>query len=414
MLTWTVPTGQFPISYYEIRSGGSSWDDASVIASEISTTNFRHAVTWEGSEVWRVKAYDSAGNVSDEAIQYVVPTAPTLSTLTDTVIDNQVLIVWTTSAGSLPATKYNLYKGAVFGSSVLIATIQATAYLQLETAGGDFVYWVEPVDSAGNKGTALSTSARVNDPPDFTFIDTFKSDFETSLDSYSDVFASGTHHTPDIPENWIVGPCVVAETITERLTDNSWATPQAQVSAGYTYFAQTGESDGEGTWCDEYDLGSVISEARIVLSKTETALVGSPTFEMQFSVKEDSGDSWTDFTVDVDDAIANDFRYIKLCLWIKGAAGTDFGKIENPSVSVSVKEITDQGSTVVASAGTVITTNKTFLIINSVTATPEGTSSDAFFVIAEKVSDTSVKLFVKNSSGSSVDGTTVNWIIRGI
>ncbi len=64
-LQWSATAGTFPIILYEVRSGGTSWETATLLGKAF-TTHFTRLETAKGDYTYRIKAVDAAGNASAE------------------------------------------------------------------------------------------------------------------------------------------------------------------------------------------------------------------------------------------------------------------------------------------------------------------------------------------------------------
>jgi predicted phage tail protein len=181
-LTWDElkPAGlSLSISEYEIRTDANFGQLVGLIAKTASK-QYVSKVTWGGSKTIYVGAKNSAGfytAYSQISISIVSPSVP--STLTNKVIDNNVLLYWSapSAGGSLPIDEYVIKKGTTIDTAIDIGTKAGNFTTVFETVGGDYVYWVAAKDTAGNIGTYKSTAATVNQPPDYVLQFDYTTDF---------------------------------------------------------------------------------------------------------------------------------------------------------------------------------------------------------------------------------------------
>ena len=75
--------------------------------------------------------------------------APTVSSLTSQVIDNNVLLYLTGAPGTLPIDKFRISRGDVFAAATVLGEIGGTFHMLMENQSGIFTYWAEAKDSAG-------------------------------------------------------------------------------------------------------------------------------------------------------------------------------------------------------------------------------------------------------------------------
>ncbi|HWR06292.1 hypothetical protein, partial [Sporomusa sp.] len=63
LLSWTA-NSEKDIAYYEIRTGNTDWDAATVIATQLKATSYLHSLTAEGSQTFMIRAYNVSGKDS--------------------------------------------------------------------------------------------------------------------------------------------------------------------------------------------------------------------------------------------------------------------------------------------------------------------------------------------------------------
>lgn len=168
VLSWDAIT-DLDASEYELRYGGSSWGSSTLIA-QVKATKYYWPVAPEGTYTVRIRAIDSTGNYSlaDTTTSVTVVAPGSVQDLKAWQDNNNVQIDWTEpTTGSLLIDHYKVYKGETSDSAVFLGKKTGTFFMYLELVGGNYTYWVEPVDIAGNVGTRLSTDFFVYDPPDF-------------------------------------------------------------------------------------------------------------------------------------------------------------------------------------------------------------------------------------------------------
>lgn len=176
-LTWDAISGT---SYYDIRykigvATDSDWDISnsilrtSSLSADINPIGIPLTI---GDHSFLIKAVNSIGIASTEASVVVVTViqipAPIL---TSTVIDNNVLLSWTTPVSQFNIAYYNIYK-----DSELSGTMNGTFEAIFETIAGDYEYSVEAVDIVGNVGVLANILVSVNQPPDYELQDDYTSD----------------------------------------------------------------------------------------------------------------------------------------------------------------------------------------------------------------------------------------------
>lgn len=175
VISWTAPSSYFDIDHYEVRYSSPNEDDPvpdfSTALSFVTTKalTYRSPVSWLGTRWFYVFAVDVKGNAGAHTSVSLQVNAPSRVTIVGAeVIDNNVLIRWATpTGGSLPILKYQLFRGDVFETSMLIGELSNTFATVFESVAGKYTYWIRAVDSANNRGSATSVTLEVSSPPDF-------------------------------------------------------------------------------------------------------------------------------------------------------------------------------------------------------------------------------------------------------
>lgn len=166
-LSWDAPaTSFFQIVEYQIKQ-----DD--VLIDTIKGSSHKQRADFVGSVTFKVLAVDVAGNVGDAASLEVTIIAPgAVQNISPIIIHNNVLLDFEApSSGTLPVEYYVVKKGATLLSAIEVSQSSRSFVPLLETAGGEYTYWIIPVDSAGNEGTALATVLQVGKPPNYSLED---------------------------------------------------------------------------------------------------------------------------------------------------------------------------------------------------------------------------------------------------
>jgi chitodextrinase len=159
-LTWSKSTGA--VASYQIeRCSGAGCTAFAQISTSTSTTFSDTGLTVSTSYSYRVRAADSAGNLSGysntasattPALDTQPPTAP--SSLTATAANsNQINLSWTASTDNVAVTGYRVERcsGAGCTTFAQIATPTSTTFSDIGlTASTSYSYRVRAADAAGN------------------------------------------------------------------------------------------------------------------------------------------------------------------------------------------------------------------------------------------------------------------------
>ncbi|MBD3831669.1 MAG: hypothetical protein IE890_14450, partial [Arcobacter sp.] len=158
IVKWEESNSTYPILHYII-----SHDD---LVTYAKTTTYTTKVSWASNTI-SIQAVDIVGNLSTVRTVTSEITVPQTTEVTSKVIDNNVLLYWKQLAKTLPISHVEIKKGELLSNAELIGTNSSTFANLFESKSDYYTYWITPVDSAGNKGQSLSTTALVNEPPDY-------------------------------------------------------------------------------------------------------------------------------------------------------------------------------------------------------------------------------------------------------
>ncbi len=398
-LSWNANT-DYDIAGYEIRLG-SSWASGTVLVSNHKSSKFSWQPTQTGNLQFWLKALDSSGNYSVNAVTAILTiNAATISNLSQQVIDNNVLLTWQNNQGTFAIDHVEIRRGLTFATAQVVGSLSGTFTTIFETASGTYKYWIAPKDISGLYGTEMGIYAVVNQPPDFV------------LQDQRSLALTGTF-TSCIPENGnLLAPVNTTETFQGHFTAHSWTTPQNQIDAGYPVYTQPASATGR--YVEIVDYGATIPNTRVSLALTKTAIVGDVTITPTLSTSLD-GTTWTDYA-GVYEVYAVNFRYVKIALAF-ATSNAGIVSITTSTLRLDVKLKTVQGMATVAatdSGGTVVDITGQFLDVHSINLTPQGTTSaTALYDFVDAANPTQFKILLFNTSGTRINGT-VSWTLRGV
>lgn len=397
VISWSPVVGDFAIDHYEVRSG-ASWAAGTVLDLPYTAT-YTEKINYGGTKNYWVAAVDIAGNVGVTSGTSITITAPSATTITTQVIDNNILLYWTDATMTLPIASYEIRRGAVYASAEIIGTKQGLFTALFETVAGTFTYWVTGIDSAGNYGTPANVPAAVNQPPDYVLQANNISTF------------SGTLSNALLENGTVVMPVDLTETWATHFSSRGWASPDDQIAAGYPIYIQPALSPGY--YEEVVDLGAVLGSNKVTLAYNGLVVSGAPTVTKTISLSADNI-SYTDYP-GVTEVYAAGFRYIKIRITSTGGLG-DLYSITALNIRVDSKLLNDADNLSVVSTdagGTTATFNVPFLDVTSINVTPwSTTASYAIVDFTATAYPTTFKILLYNSAGTRVSGT-VSWTARG-
>lgn len=326
-LGWATPASTLPIAEYEVRYG-ADWTAGASTAVRVKASIFTISAQWAGTRRWWVAGIDSNGNMGQPGALDVTINAPSAPVMTKKVVDNNVLLYWSESTGTLPVATYELRRGDTFDSATSIGKKSGGFTTVFETAAGLYTYWLAGIDTAGNYGTPSSLAVTVDQPPDYI------------LKSSDDLnFATGTqyHMALDTDGGYIM-PVNTTETFQEHFTTHGWQSPNDQTGAGFPVFIEPAQSPGY--YEQVLDYGAVLPATKITVTPNSLVVAGTPVVTITISTRANATDAWTDYNVS--SVYASEFRYVKVRLSVSGS-GTDLYKLYGINVKLDSKQRNDAG-----------------------------------------------------------------------
>lgn len=395
-LTWNIPSSTLPIDRYEIRIG-STWA-AAISLGTVKGTAYSLPATWPSAQLW-VAAIDANNTTGAPGSVSVTVSMPVVSGLTADVIDNNVLLRWISSQGSLAVDHYEVRRGATWAAGSTVGTTSATFCPLFESASGQYTYWVAAIDAAGNQGTPASVAAMVNQPPDYIL----NADWTSTL--------SGTKtNLFNDPVNGWVALVRTDETWATHFTNNSKTTIQQFIDAGYTQYMQP--ATASASYVEVFDYGTILAGTKITVSLDHVALIGSPAVACKIETSPDNI-SWTVFD-NMWMAYGAAFRYVRVTIsWTSGSQSID--KINGLNVRLDSKIRNDAGSGTVsvAASGASCVFNIDFVDVTSITVTPSGTTAKyAIYDFVDVPNPTGFTVYLYDSAGNRTTGA-FSWSARG-
>lgn len=399
VLTWGAVAGDLSTASYEIRYGASFAAGTSL--GTIKGTSFSTIAFWSGSRTFWIAATDISGNTGTAGSVVASVTVPVSVTMTQEVIDNNVLLKWGDATATLPIDYYELRKGTTWAGATVIGRISSRFTAIFESSGGLYRYWIAGVDIAGNLGAQSSVDALVSQPPDYQLQFNADSTFTGTKSNF--VSDAGAYLSPiDGTETW-----------QSHFTSRSWASPQAQVTAGYPIYIQP--SVASGYYEETFDYGIVLSATKVTTTLTYS-ITGTATVTPQISVRKLVTDPWIDYA-GLSSVYVTDFRYVKVRYTFTQSGGTNFVTINGLNVRFDVKLKNDAGSVAAVSTdvgGTVVPFNVSFVDVGSITVTPSGTVARiAIYDFVDAPNPTSFKVLLFDTSGARVSGNA-SWSAKGV
>ena len=328
VITWTspVPTiNQYSIKSYEIYYG-----DTTNRIGEISGNIFKYTLPKGLTHTFYVKVIDSVGSESELVALPVNISPPILNTsdITSSVVDNNVLLYWKDAQTQLPIYTYELFKGNTWATAVSLGTKTGLFTSVFETTAGQYTYWIQPIDVAGNPGEARPRTLYVSQPPDYIL----------KVDENS-TFSGTKSNILVTEEGYLLGPVNTTETFAQHFTTNSWTTPKNQIDALFPIYIQPTLSTGY--YEETIDYGTILAASKVTITPTFEIVSGTVDTKIDIFLSTDNT-TWTSF-LENSSIFATNFRYIKYKVTLNASDNKELIKIVGINVKLDQKLKSDGG-----------------------------------------------------------------------
>lgn len=401
VIKWTAVKGDLDTEFYRLKRG-STWASASLVAN-IKGTTYTLKVDWGGTQRLWLAAVDVNGAEGAAASADIVVTAPAAPSITQQVVDNNVLMRWNDVTRTLPIVSYLLKRGPSWTdpSTVTIGTKQGGFTSVFETQSGTYTYWLAGIDSAGNEGTPGAVSAIVAQPPDYVLQRDKQSLFDgTEVNIYTDPLLGQ-----------IVG-VNTTETWQSHFTSRGWTTPQNQINAGFPYYLQPSQTSA--SYVEELDHGAVLIGSKVSLALTSQNIAGSTTITPTISLRGTTGD-WVVYP-GVSEVFGSNFRYVRARYDFASAGGDDLLVLSKLNIRLDAKLRNDAGKGTANAGdvgGTTVTFGYAFVDVESISVTALSTAPRiAVYDFVDAPNPTSFKVLLYDTAGNRVSGA-FSWSARG-
>ncbi len=388
LIKWEESNSTYPISHYIV-----SHDDLTTIAK---TTTYTTKVNWSSKSI-TIQAVDIANNVSEIRTATSTIALPSVIEVSSKVIDNNILLYWKQTAKTLPISHVEIKKGETLEAAELIGANNSTFANLFESKSDYYTYWIIPVDTAGNKGDSLSTTALINEPPDYVLNAQWFSDFSgTKYNSFSE------------SEKLYLG--IKNETFENHFIVNSWSTAQDQVNAGYLLYAQPFSTTS--FYEEIFDYGTVLASTTVTVT-LDYERIGNGGFQIDISTSTEAT-TWS-LNTNTSKVTTSNFRYVKVKVSFIGTANDAF-IVNTMEVKLDSKIKSDNGKTTANASdtsGTIVNFNKTFVDVINITITPLGTTRKTFVCdFVDIPNPTFFKVYIYDMNGNRIT-SDFTWSAEG-
>lgn len=355
-LTWANAAPRYGLDFYQVTYNGT------ILTTKSNTITVE--ASWIGDRTFTIKTFDVYGFSSSGVAYIATKFKPNPATnFKAQVIDNNVLLYWNLPAKtSLPISHIKLLEGPSFATATVIGIKSGEFTTISELSAANYTYWLTVVDTDGNESDPISLLTYVAQPPDFIFYGSQYSTF------------SGTKVNARIDDSTLVLPVNLTETVDQHFTDNSWASPSAQVSAGYPLFIQPGLSSGY--YEETFDFSTVIASSSVNAIYDGSVAAGNPDVAISLSISL-NGSTWTDYP-GLSRVFATNFRYVKFRITVTQNVTGAMYTLKSLELRLDNKLKTDTGTVTALSSdssGTIVNFNSEFVDISAINPSVSFTSA---------------------------------------
>lgn len=381
-LFWNRPTVIHGVYGYEIE-----YDSTTIFTSSNTIIINPLPSGWVNTnKTFKIRTLDNLLNASIDTNIVVYKAAPNPieeSAFSIQVVDNNVLLYWSLPAiTTLPIAGTRIRKQQEGKSPESVGDKTGTFTSVFERQGGVYTYWLSIVDSDGQVSTEIQKDTQVSEPPDFIFNGAITSLFDSvdSANAYTE--PSGLTMPVDLLTTW-QNHFINAE---DGPGGNTWASPQAQVTAGYPVYIQP--STSSGYYREDFNFGTVFSSSKVSVNTTSEIIYGNPTVVTTISVSDDNV-VWTAPYVGTS-LFATNFQYVRVEINVS-VSGVDTGKglykLTSLEIVLDSKAISDSGSVSVTTVtdGDIVNFGKQFIDVISINLTPNTSSPGPAFAMYDFV-----------------------------
>jgi hypothetical protein len=148
VLSWPTPTSGLQIKYFIIRYGSTFSGGIDVGTS--NTNTLRLTAAFGGSRTFWVAAVDIGSQLGLAGSTTVTINPPAAPTVSQTIQNGSLVLIYGSTNGSLPVGSYELRQGASWAAGQVLAVGSGTRFETAVNWTGARTFWVGAYDTAGN------------------------------------------------------------------------------------------------------------------------------------------------------------------------------------------------------------------------------------------------------------------------
>jgi Putative phage tail protein len=314
---------------YTYFKQGTSWSesvDLGLNGAPIKRAATSYLWGWRPAGIQTVvaKYFDTSGNQSiNAATAGITVLSPLKPTINITVKQDFVELRWQDCTTSQPIEWYEIKRGQVEASALVLGTVTARFKMLFVESSGTYRYWVRSRDVAGNYSAWDYADVTLVNPPGYNIINARELTWDgTAVNALKKTLSTGT--SLDMLVN-------TAQTVAQRFA--SYTSVAAKVVAGDEYVFEPGVTTASYEETIDYLAVVPASTASLAL---QSDLIGSPTVVVTMSTKTLLGDPWVDFVGQTTCTMIGK-RYLKVRIQATGVGGDDLITLRNSSVTLVTK-----------------------------------------------------------------------------
>jgi hypothetical protein len=343
--TWNNSNTSFKIDRYDVYENDINDFNTATLVGSSETNSFITPIVYVGTKFWFIQPIDDFGNVGDIAVIPITISVPSVLNISSTILDNNVLLQWSSVQGTLEISGYKVLRGSSFIGAEEIGFSNTTFTNIFEMEAGEKTYWILPIDIAQNEGNPVSTTVDVDEPPNFNLLSSYITPFESAADHVVNTVDCTAITIPSVQENPILlfSPEYASYSWDDAISvEGTYTTIQNRISAGYQQ-QLTPAVLSVAVYTETVDYLVQIEGATINLSVQHELLkgTGNYTLSTQISTSDDNV-NWVDHGLNKN-SVFTSFRYVKYRVYCTLENDKQLVAVKRLSFRLSLKQKTSSG-----------------------------------------------------------------------
>jgi hypothetical protein len=360
---WATGGEESGVDEFELRVG-LDWE-SSLKVTGLGAHTHTARVDWVNNRRFWVAARGFDSKFGRAASVDVLIQSPARPAVSAEIVDNNVLLRWSSGETTLPITSYAVEKVAGQGVQPLLVGDNGDGRFAaiFEQQAGEFTYQVRAIDSAGNSSEGGRVTARVSQPPDYVLQDDRNSDW------------AGTRTNAYFENGVLLAPINTTETYGEHFASRGWLSMANAIDAGADLYFEPAPQ--QAVYEELIDYGALIPSSTVTVSVTKTDVQGQVDVSIDLAYRAALTDPWVEMQ-GVSQIVASNFRYLRVRLNLEAQGGNAYCELVQLNMRLSTKlkrESIAVNANAADAGGTAVSFGLGFLDVRSIQATARGTSA---------------------------------------